>query len=133
MINSIKRNLPNIAGAMLGLTFIASSIVVLFNLVDMPAPPEETPMFHFMTAFGSTGYMKFIKVLELFGGILVAIPFLRNFGLLILGPIIINILAFHIFITSGEGLFSPMIIFLVIVSIYLLFHERRKFLGLIKK
>jgi hypothetical protein len=38
------------------------------------------------------------------GGLLVAIPKSRNLGLLILGPIIVNILAFHIFIMKGATL-----------------------------
>src|SRR5687768_16563549 len=104
--------LPAIAGVLLGLLFIMSGVVVLFNLVKAPPIPEGTPMSMFMGAFGPTGYMTFIKVLEVLGGVLVAIPRTRNFGLLILGPIIVNILAFHIFITKGEGLMNPMLIFI---------------------
>ena len=61
-----------------------------------------------MSAFGPTGYMTFVKVLEMLGGILVAMPRTRNAGLLILGPIIVNILAFHLFV-AGEGVFNPII------------------------
>ena len=57
-----------------------------------------------MIAFAPTGYLTFVKVLEVVGGILVALPRTRNFGLLILGPIIVNILAFHVFVMKGEGL-----------------------------
>jgi uncharacterized membrane protein YphA (DoxX/SURF4 family) len=87
--------LPTIAGILLGLLFVMSAVVVLFNLVPTPPMPEGTPMAMFMGAFGPTGYMTFIKVLELLGGILVAIPKTRNYGLLILGPILVNILAFQ--------------------------------------
>lgn len=80
---------------------------MLFNLVPMPPPPPEgTPPALFMGAFAPTGYLTFVKVIEVIGGVLVAIPFTRNLGLLVLGPIIVNILAFHAFITKGEGLFS---------------------------
>ena len=101
---------PTIAGILLGLLFIMSSTVVLFHLVKMPPPPEGTPAAMFFGAFGPTGYMTFVKVLELTGGILVAIPRTRNFGLLILGPILVNILAFHVFITKGAELFDPPIL-----------------------
>ncbi len=58
-----------------------------------------------MAAFGPTGYMTFVKILELLGGLLVIVPKTRNFGLLILGPILVNILAFHVFIEK-EPVFS---------------------------
>jgi hypothetical protein len=75
--------------------------------------------------------MTFVKVLELIGGILLAIPRTRNFGLLVLGPIIVNILAFHVFITKGEGLLNPMLIVIVALAGYLLWSARKAFAGLL--
>lgn len=123
--------LPTIAGILLGLLFAMASIVVLFNLVAAPPPPEGTPMAFYMAAMGPTGYLKFVKVFELIGAILVAIPRTRNFGLLILGPILINILAFHTFIAKGEGLTNPMLLIIVFLEAYLLFVGRHAFLGLL--
>ena len=122
--------LPIVSGIVLGLLFIMSAVVVLFNLVPTPPMPEGTPMALFMGAMGPTGYMTFVKICELIGGVLVAIPRVRNFGLLILGPIIINILAFHLFITKGEGLFNPMLIGIVVIALYLLWVGRKNFCGL---
>jgi uncharacterized membrane protein YphA (DoxX/SURF4 family) len=127
------KHLPSVTGILLGLLFIMSSVVVLFGLAPMPEVPEGTPMAMFMGALAPTGYLTFIKVLELLGGVLVAIPRTRNLGLLVLGPIIVNILAFHVFITRGEGLFSPMIIFLVLAALYLLWVERDRFAGLVRR
>lgn len=121
---------PTVAGILLGLLFVMASIVVLFNLVHMPPPPEGTPAAMFMGALGPTGYMTFVKVLELLGGILVAIPRTRNFGLLVLGPIIVNILAFQIFIMKGTTLLDPMLIGIVVLTSYLLWVGRRAFAGL---
>jgi len=125
--------LPPIAGGLLGLLFIAASLMVLLNIsfgAPPPPPPEGSPAAMFMGAFIPTGYMTFVKVLELVGGILVAIPRTRNFGLLVLGPIIINILAFHAFVMKGEGLGSPMIIVIALVPLYLLWVARRQFAAL---
>ena len=122
--------LPSIAGLLLGLLFVMSSVVVLFNLIKAPPIPEGTPAAMFMGALGPTGYMTFIKVCELVGGILVAIPRTRNFGLLILGPIIVNILAFHIFIMKGQTLFDPILIIIVLLALYLLWVGRNAFAGL---
>lgn len=125
------RHAPAIAGLLLGLLFIMFAVVVLLNLVPTPPIPEGTPMAMFMGAFGPTGYMTFIKVLELIGGILVAIPRTRNFGLLVIGPILVNILAFHLFVTKGEGLFNPVIIVIVLLALYLLWDARQAFARLL--
>jgi putative oxidoreductase len=119
----------NIAGALLGLIFIAFSLIVLLNLVHMPPMAEGTPAALFMGALGPTGYFTFIKVCELIGGCLVAVPRTRNFGLLVLGPIVVNILAFHIFIMKGQGLFGPPI-FVGVLAAFLLWAGRRAFSGL---
>lgn len=122
--------LPIIAGIVLGLLFIMASVTVLFDLAPTPEIPEGTPLAMFMGAVAPTGYLTFIKVFELLGGILVAIPRTRNFGLLVLGPIIVNILAFHAFITKGEGLLNPMVIVIVALALYLLWVGRKAFAGL---
>ena len=126
--------LPAIAGLLLGLLFVMSSLVVLLHLpVPTPAIPEGSPMACFMGAFGPTGYMTFVKVLELLGGLLTIVPLTRNLGLLVLGPILVNILAFHIFITRGVGLGNPMLIGIVLLALYLLWVERRAFAGLLSR
>ena len=124
------KHAPTIAGIVLGLLFLMSSVVVLFQLVQMPPPPEGTPAAMFFGALVPTGYMTFVKVLELVGGILVAIPRTRNYGLLVLGPIIVNILAFHLFITKGSGPADPMIIVIVLLATYLLWVGRKAFSSL---
>ena len=127
------RYVPTVAGILLGLLFVASGLVVLLGLVQAPPPPEGTPMAMFMGAFGPTGYLTFVKVLEVIGGILVAIPRTRNFGLLILGPIIVNIIAFHAFITKGAGLFDPPLVIIVLLATYLLWVGRKAFAGLARQ
>ena len=50
--------------------------------------------------------------------------------LLALGPIIINILAFHAFIAKGKDLFSPMLIVICVLALYLLWVARNQFAAL---
>jgi putative oxidoreductase len=61
----------------------------------------------------------------------VAIPRTRNLGLLALGPIIVNILAFHVFIAGGHGLLDPMLLIIVALALYLLWTGRKNFAGLL--
>jgi putative oxidoreductase len=121
--------IPIILGILLGLIFIMASAVVLFHLVKMPPIPAG-PVSDFFGAFGPTGYLTFVKVMEMTGGILVMIPLTRCLGLLILGPIIVNILAFHFFIQQ-DGLKDPTVIAVSLLALSLLFFERRAFFGLI--
>jgi putative oxidoreductase len=116
-----------IAGALLGLMFVFAAVMVLFKLAPVPPLPEGTPMAHFMAALGPTGYLTFVKVFELLGGVLVAIPKTRRAGLLVLGPIILNILAFHTFVTAGQGLLNPQLIFIVVATLFLVWVEREAF------
>ncbi len=127
----MKKYPPIIAGIVLGALFIFASVVVLFNLIQGPPPPEGSPMAMFFGAIATTGYLTFIKICELIGGILVAIPRTRNFGLLMLGPIIVNILAFHIFIARDQWFLNPMVVLVVVLPLYLLWVERRRFAGLL--
>ncbi len=119
-----------IAGILLGLLFIMSAATVLFKLVAIPEIPEGTPMASFMAAFGPTGYMTFVKVIELLGGILVAIPKTRNLGLLCLGPILVNILVYHQLV-AGDGVFQPMLLGIAALALFLLWVERKAWLALI--
>lgn len=125
------KHAPLIASILLGGLFVMSAVVVLFGLAPTPDLPKDTPIAAFMAAFGPTGYMTFVKVLELVGGVLVIIPRTRNLGLLVLGPIIVNILAFHLFITAGEGLLNPMLILICLLAVYLLWVGRKAFAALI--
>ncbi len=122
---------PAIAGILLGLAFLAASVPILFHLMDeSKMPPMSTEVQAFMGVFGPSGYMTFVKWCELIGAILVMIPRTRNFGLLILGPIIVNILAFQIFINKGADLANPMLIACCVLAAFLLWCGRKSFAGL---
>jgi uncharacterized membrane protein YphA (DoxX/SURF4 family) len=120
---------PFIASLLLGGLFIMSASVVLFGLAPTPKIPENTPVWHFMQASGPTGFMTFVKVFELLGGLLVIVPRTRNLGLLILGPIILNILAFHLFV-AGDGIFQPILIGISMLAVFLLWAERKAWTSL---
>jgi len=120
----------NIAGGLLGFIFVAISLMVLLGLAPMPKLPEGSPAALFMGAFVPTGYLTFVKICELVGGCLVAVPRTRNFGLLVLGPIVLNILAYHILIMKGEGLFGPPLV-VAVLALFLLWSGRKAFAGLL--
>ena len=126
--------LPTLAAGLLGLAFVTFGANFFLNFIPMPADPSPADAPHklFMGAMFPTGYLAFVKVLEILGGLLVALPKTRNIGLLILGPIVVNILAFHIFLTKGAGLTNPPVVAIALLSAFVLFSERKAWLGLIK-
>ncbi len=131
----MKKYLPNLAGVLLGLCFLAASVPVLFNLITIPKSPEGTPAWHFMEALVPTGYIKFVKLFEFIGALLVMIPRLRNIGLLLLGPVIMNIIAFHVLIGDPKELLDYkqmwMLYVIILCALYLLGKARGKFAGLL--
>ncbi len=123
-----------IAGVLLGLLFLLASVTYFLNMVPkMDPPPAGSYPALFMGAFAPSGYLSFVKTFELIGGLLVMIPLTRNLGLLVLGPIILNIIAFHAFITKGQDLFSPMLIGICALALFLLWSERKAFAGLVNR
>jgi putative oxidoreductase len=127
----MKKYLPTIAGILLGLCFLAASIPVLFNIITIPKMPDGTPAASFMAAFVPTGYIKFVKMFELIGGLLVLVPRLRNVGLLLLGPVIINIIAFHLLVDDPKELLNPMLGVIILCALFLFWNARNKFSGLL--
>ncbi|MBA3938890.1 MAG: hypothetical protein H0X38_15690 [Planctomycetes bacterium] len=114
-----------IAGILLGLVFLMASVTYFFHLyTPEKMPPAGSPPALFMGALVPTHFMDFVKSLELLGGLLVMIPRTRRLALLILGPIIVNILAFHIFVANGEGLANPMVLMLPVLALFLVWAER---------
>ena len=128
------RHIPTVIAILLGLLFVAGGATFLLGLIPkMDPPPEGSLQALFMGAFVPSGYMAMVKVFELIGGLLVAIPRTRNLGLLVLGPIIINILAFHVFILKGAMLLDPVLICVCLAALYLLWVERKAFAGLVSR
>ncbi|MEM7600661.1 MAG: hypothetical protein AAF357_04510 [Verrucomicrobiota bacterium] len=120
-----------IASVLLGLVFVVFGLNYFLKFIDTPSPPADSAAAAFMGAMASTGMLAVIKLLEVIGGLLVAIPKTRNFGLLVLGPIVIVILMFNIFIALG-GWTQPPVLLITILSAFLLFAEGKKFLGLLR-
>ena len=120
----------HIVAALFGLIFLAGGLV--FFSGKMPeSPPMGPEAEKFMAAFRPTGYMAFVKALEILGGALVIVPRTRNLGLLILGPIVINILCFHGFVVRG-GWAGPHV-FITVAALFLLWTERKAFAGLVTR
>jgi len=125
----------NIVGGLLGIAFVFFAML-FFLKVDMkvPPPPPGSAEAMFMGSFGPSGWMVLVKACELLGGILVAVPKTRNLGLLVLGPVLINILACNVFIQDpAKSLNPPIAPILCLMALFLLWVERKAFCGLVNR
>jgi putative oxidoreductase len=115
-----------VASIVLGLVFVIFGLNFFLKFLPIPSPPADSPAAQFMGAMYVTGMLAGIKILEIAGGVLVAIPRTRNIGLLVLGPIVVNILLFNILIAPG-GWTQPPVLLITVLSAFLLWAGRRQF------
>lgn len=127
------KHLPTIAGAILGLAFITFGLNHFLGFMSLGGGgPSKEFAAPFFGAFKGSGMMDYVKIFEIIGGILVALPKTRNWGLLVLGPILINIIAINIYIKGHGAVFAPPLVILSLLALYLLIIERKKFASLLK-
>ena len=82
----------------------------------------------FMGALFASGYLGAVKVIEIIGGALTLSGRYTPTGLLLLGPVIVNINLFDIFMVRA---FNPLGVAVAAFSIFLLYAYRKNFAGLL--
>ena len=113
-----------IASLLLGGAFIVFGLNYFLQFMPVEGPAEGSNASAFIGVLYTTGYLGFVKFLEVIGGVLVILPKTRNLGLLILGPIIINIIAYYYFIKDS---FDWDIAILAVLALYLLVKQGKSF------
>jgi hypothetical protein len=116
-----------VVAAILGVLFLVFGLNFFLQFIPIPPAPEGSPAAQFLGALYVSGFLALVKVLEILGGLLVAVPATRRLGLLVLGPVIANIVLFQIYFTGGAGLFAPPVVVMILASVYLLWAERKAF------
>ena len=113
-----------IVRVLLGLMFVVFGSNAFFKFLG-PMPEMHGQAGAFITALMSTGYMHVIAILQILGGLclLLGARFVP-LGLTLLGPIIVNIVLFHLFL-EPTGL--PMALVTAGLSLFLLWIYRFKF------
>ena len=116
-----------IARILLGLVFFGFGMAMLLNLMKMPPPPPG-PAGLFMGVLFSTRYIYVIKCIEVLGGALLLLNRYVALGLVLLGPIIVNIFLFHA-LMEPKGL--PMAILLVVLWFIQFWFRKKSFAGIL--
>jgi putative oxidoreductase len=112
---------------LMGLLFLAASIVVLFNLV--PKPELTGTVKTFNDGMDSVGYMvPMIKIVELICGLVFVTGYFVPLATVLIAPVIVNIFMFHAFV-DRSGL--PVAIFLVLANAFVAYYYRESYRGLL--
>jgi putative oxidoreductase len=108
---------------LLGLAFVFFGANIFFHFLPMPPPPPGDAG-AFAGAMMRSGYMDVVAALQVLGGLCLLTGRLAPLGLTLLGPVIFNIVLFHIFF-DRSGL--PMAIIISVLALFLLWIYRYKF------
>jgi putative oxidoreductase len=119
------KTLSSIVATLLGLMFVVFGLNFFLQFMAIPSPPDGTPASAFLVAMIGSGYFKLVKVLEILGGVLLLLPRIRNWGLVIIGAIVVNIASFHLFFFGGIK--DPIVIFAIAAVLFLAYVGRRGF------
>ena len=122
------KHLPTIARILLGLVFVFGGVTGLFELAE-PEMGEEGAAF--MGAIMDTGYLwPVLKVTEIVCGVLLILGMFVPLALVVLAPVALNILLFHIFLEPSGVAIG---LFLVVLGLYTAHQHRESFSAVLKR
>ena len=78
----------------LGLIFVVFGMNAFLHYMPMPEMPG--PKGQFIGAMAATGYLQFVAAFQVIGGLFLLIGRYAPLGLTLLGPVIVNIVIYHL-------------------------------------
>lgn len=115
-----------ISRILLGLTFVVFGANGFLHFLPQPPLPAGLAN-QYLTAIAESHYVLVPFAVQLIGGILLLVNRYVALALTILGPVIVNILCFHVFLLP-TGL--PLAIVTAILWVILFYHHRQAFAGI---
>lgn len=116
------------ARVLLGLIFLVFGLNGFFHF--LPQPPMSGPPAAFAGALFASGYMfPLLKGTEVIAGALLLSGRLVPLALTVLAPVVVNIVAFHLFL-APSGLALPILI--VALGVFLAWSYRSSFAGVLR-
>jgi uncharacterized membrane protein YphA (DoxX/SURF4 family) len=115
--------------SLLGLVFVLFGVNAFWNFIPLP-PPKGELAGEFMKVLFVSHYLHAVKCFEIGGGLLLLSGRYTALGLTLVGPVIVNILFYSIFLDPAG---VPMAVVLVALSLFLVWRHRGSFAGLLAK
>jgi putative oxidoreductase len=117
-----------ISRILLGMLFVFAGSNMLLRFAPLPPFPEG-PAHDFMTALVASHYSYVVGALQLVGGLALLTGRWVPLGLTLLGPVIVNILTFHV-LMAPSGL--PVAIVVAALALFLVWRNRENFAGIVR-
>lgn len=119
------RHLPTAARLLMGLAFFVTGLNGFLNFLPPPSTPMPEGAAALAGAFMNSGYMfKLVTGTQLVVGVLLLSNRFVPLALALIAPVLVNIIAFHVFLApSGIGPGA----FLLVLEIYLAWSYRSAF------
>lgn len=111
---------------LLGLMFFFFGLNGILHFLPMPPMPDDDAT-RLSVIMMKHGWLTFVAVLQVIGGLLLLVGRYVPLGLVILGPIIVNILLYH-FLLEPKGVAAGLIA--AVMEIFLIWAYRLSFRGL---
>ena len=116
-----------IVRVLLGLMFTVFGSNAFLQFMPMP---ELTGLpAQFIGSMAASGYLYVIGALEVLGGLLLLIGRYVPLGLTLLGPIVVNIVLYHVFMDMSG---MPMAIVVAALTLFLVWRNSDAFAGLLR-
>ncbi len=103
------------ARILLGIIFLVFWLNYWIKFIPIASPEAESLAAGFMRAIYGAGFLTLVKLLELLSAVLLLSGRYINLALTLLGPIVVNILLFHVMIKQSDHALSVVIAFLALV------------------
>ncbi len=115
-----------IARVLLGLMFLIFGANDFLHFIPMTPPPGDAGTF--LGLLMAHNFMSFVGLLMVIAGILLLVGRYVPLALVLLGPILVNILAYHLLFTAGHGIAPGL--FATLLELFLIWVYRFSFRGL---
>ena len=117
-----------IARILLGLVFVVFGSNIFLHFIPMP-PQNPSLATDFSKALMESHYMYVVGFCQVAGGLILLTSRFIPLGLTLLGPVIVNILCFHIFLNHQGWQLASVV---AALALFLLWGHRANFASLLK-
>jgi putative oxidoreductase len=117
-----------IARILLGLVFVVFGSNIFLHFIPMP-PQNPSLATDLSKALMESHYMYVVGFCQVAGGLILLTGRFIPLGLTLLGPVIVNILCFHIFLNHQGWQLASVV---AALALFLLWRHRANFAGLLK-
>jgi uncharacterized membrane protein YphA (DoxX/SURF4 family) len=123
--NSFTRHLPTVARILMGLAFFVFGLNGFLNFIPPPSKPMPEGAMAFVGGLMKSGYMfPLIAGTQLLVGVLLLLNRFVPLALVLIMPVLVNIIAFHVFLQPAG--IAPGIV-LMILELYLAWTYRHAY------